>query len=204
MLVKVFSNAPSAAVPGPRVAAVPNLHVHLVEAGRQHGEEAGDVRRRPLHRHALLSSHEHATAVALAPEVRTQDGENPTSCTREDKHCDPCLLMFEGRSVCHSSVKIIGRGWQLQMLRHCSRRSQLCCSDSLGLVRSEQTCKSTLHSSKTKLMSGNKRFPCTPLSSWWRRSRSDKTQASTFCSILRGKSSFRDRNINGRSVSFNF
>lgn len=73
------------AVPCLGVAIVSNLHVHLVQAGWQHGEKTGDARRRPLHGDTFLPAYEHGAVVVLSTEVWTLDGENAMSYTKEDQ-----------------------------------------------------------------------------------------------------------------------
>ena len=63
---------------------VSNLHVHLVQAGRQHRKETGDHCGRPLHRETLHHVYEHNAVIVLSSEVWTLDGENSVSCTKED------------------------------------------------------------------------------------------------------------------------
>lgn len=94
----------TSALPYLGVATVPEPYVHLVRAGRQHGETAGDGGRRPLHRLALLPAHEHAAVVVPASQVRALDGENLSSCARgiERKKENE-----ETMSSCHSSAEIM-------------------------------------------------------------------------------------------------
>lgn len=91
--------APCENVPCLGVAIVSNLYIHLVRAGRQHGETTGDTRRRPLHSHALLPAYQHDAVIVLASQVGALDGENFTSYTKEIK--EKCQQIFSnwGASV---------------------------------------------------------------------------------------------------------
>lgn len=96
----------TAAVPCLGVAIVSNLHIHLVQARRQHREKTGDARRRPLYSYTLLPADEHDTVIVLASQVRTLDGENSMSYTKGDKKGN-VKRSFPQRSLSHSSAKII-------------------------------------------------------------------------------------------------
>lgn len=70
----------SADAPCLGVAIVSNPNIHLVQIRRQHGEQTGDVGRRPLHHHTLLPAHKHCAAIGLFSQVGPLNGENPMSC----------------------------------------------------------------------------------------------------------------------------
>lgn len=90
-------------VPCLGVAIISNLYVHLVQAGRQHREKAGDVCRRPVHGDALLSAYEHGAVVVLASKVWTLDAKNAVSYRRRPKR----QYIFSTKEIfSHSSGKI--------------------------------------------------------------------------------------------------
>lgn len=53
-------------VPCLGVAIVSNLHIYLVQTGRQHRETTGDVCCRPLNNHTLLPAYKHHAVIVLA------------------------------------------------------------------------------------------------------------------------------------------